>query len=72
MEKWKSPEQIRTDALHIISEQLRAAEMRQGCTNHSYHAELLLKQIEPMIWAYAPLPRSIQEALNSGDGVYRP
>lgn len=59
-------------ALHIIIEALRGAEMRQGCTNHTYYAEILLKQIEPLIQADAPLPLSIQEALNSGDGVYRP
>lgn len=69
---YKSEAQLKEEAQHIITEQLRAAEMRQGCTNHSYYAEILLKQLEPIIWRYAPLPESIQQALNSGDGAYRP
>ncbi len=69
---YKTTQQLKQDALDLIVEQLRAAEMRQGCSNYTFHAETLLKQIEPIIHAYAPLPSSIQEALNSGDGVYRP
>ena len=60
------------EATDLIAEQLRAAEMRQGCTNHGYYAEILLKQLEPIIRQYSPLPESIQEALNFGDGAYRP
>ena len=30
---------------HLITESLRAAEMRQGCTNHTYYAELIRKQL---------------------------
>lgn len=37
---------LRVDKLHIITEALRAAEMRQGCTNHTWYAEKLLEQIE--------------------------
>ena len=69
---YKPVAQLKEDALNIIIEGLRAAEMRQGCTNHSYYAEIMLKQLEPILHAYAPLPESIQWALNSGDGVYRP
>lgn len=69
---YKSREQLKQEATHLITEQLRAAEMRQGCTNYGYHADILLKQLEPIIFAYAPLPVGIQEALNSGDGAYRP
>lgn len=69
---YKSVEQLKQEAQHLIAEQLRAAEMRQGCTNYEYYAGILLKQLEPIIWKYAPLPISIQEALNLGDGVYRP
>lgn len=35
--------------LPICVEAIRAAEMRQGCTNHSYYAEILLKQLIPII-----------------------
>jgi len=69
---YKPEVQLKQEATDIIAEQLRAAEMRQGCTNYTYYAEILLRQLEPIIWKYAPLPVSIQEALNSGDGVYRP
>ncbi len=69
---YKSQKELRQQALDIITEQLRASEMRQGCTNHSYYAEIVLNQLEPIIHAYAPLPEPIQWALNSGDGVYRP
>lgn len=62
----------REKVLDIITEQIRAAEMRQGCTNHSYYAEKLLDEIEPLIQADAALPESIQWAMNSGDGTYRP
>lgn len=58
-------------ALHLITESLRAAEMRQGSTNHTYYAELILKQLEDMGY-HIGLPSSIEWALNSGDGVYRP
>jgi len=34
---------------HLLIESLRAAEMRQGCTNHSYYAELLRDQILALI-----------------------
>ncbi|MDD5220898.1 MAG: hypothetical protein PHV11_10050 [Candidatus Bipolaricaulis sp.] len=57
--------------LHLLTESLRAAEMRQGCTNHSYYAELVAEQLYDMGY-YKGLPPSIEEALNSGDGVYRP
>ena len=30
---------------HLLIEALRAAEMRQGCTNHSYYADILKGQI---------------------------
>lgn len=53
---YKSVEQLKEDALHLITEQLRAAEMRQGCTNYEYYAEILLRQLEPIIFKYAPLP----------------
>jgi hypothetical protein len=69
---YKSEAQLKQEATHLIAEQLRAAEMRQGCTNHTYYAEILLKQLEPIIWGYAPLPLNIQQALNSGNGAYRP
>ena len=69
---YKSKPQLKQEATDLIAEQLRAAEMRQGCTNHGYYAAIVLKQLEPIIWQYAPLPESIPEALNSGDGVYRP
>lgn len=69
---YKSKDELRLEALYLITEQLRATEMRQGCTNYSFYAEILLKQLEPIIHEYAPLPESIQWALNSGDGVYRP
>ena len=59
------------NARHLIVESLRAAEMRQGCTNHTYYADKVLKQLEEMGY-HIGLPDSINEALNSGDGVYRP
>lgn len=69
---YKSEKELKEEALHIITEAIRAGEMRQGCTNYTYYAEIVLKQLEPIIHAYAPLPESIQWALNLGDGVYRP
>lgn len=69
---YKSKEQLRQEALDLITEDLRAAEMRQGCTNHTFYAEIQLRQLECLIFAYAPLPESIQQALNSGDGSYHP
>ena len=36
---------------NLLIESLRAAEMRQGCTNHSYYAEILKKQILSLIFA---------------------
>lgn len=69
---YKTEEQLKDEAIYLIVEQLRAAEMRQGCTNYTFYAEILLNQLEPIIFSYAPLPESIQWALNSGDGVYRP
>jgi len=36
---------LREQALQITTESLRATEMRQGCTNHSWYAGLLLKQL---------------------------
>ena len=69
---YKSKEQLRQAALDLIIEDLRAAEMRQGCTNYTYYADILLRQLECLIFDYAPLPESIQQALNSGDGTYRP
>ena len=47
---YKSKEQLRQEALGLIVEQLRAAEMRQGCTNYTYHAEILLEQLKPVIF----------------------
>lgn len=69
---YKSKEQLRQEALDLIVEDLKAAEMRQGCTDYSPYADILLRQLECLIFAYAPLPESIQQALNSGDGSYRP
>ena len=69
---YKSKEQLRQEALALIVEDLRAAEMRQGCTNYTHYADILLRQLECLIFAYAPLPEFVQEALNTGDGAYRP
>ena len=57
--------------MHLLTEGVRAAGMRQGCTNHSYYAELIAKQLDGMGY-HVGLPDSICEALNSGDGAYRP
>jgi len=35
--------------LHIITEALRTAQRTQGPTSHTYNAELVLRQIEPII-----------------------
>ncbi len=69
---YKSAKELRQEALDLITEDLKAAEMRQGCTDYSFYADLLLRQLECLIFAYAPLPESIQHALNSGDGTYMP
>ena len=37
--------------------------MRQGCTDYGYYAELLLRQLEPIIAEYAPVPERIVKAL---------
>ena len=34
-----------TKGINAITEALRAAEMRQGCTNHSHYAEILLNEL---------------------------
>ena len=39
----------REKALELIIENLRAAEMRQGCTNYSFYADILLRQLEVLI-----------------------
>jgi hypothetical protein len=65
-------ETVKQDIVNRLTNALQQAEMRQGCTNHSYYAEILAKEIIPIIEDQAPLPESIQWALNSGDGVYRP
>lgn len=69
---YQSETELKQEALQIIINSLQEAEMRQGCTNYTDHAERILKQLEPIIQGYAPLPESIQWALNSGDGTYRP
>lgn len=46
--------ELMTKALRIITNALQEAEMRQGCSNHEYYAEILLDQIEPLIYEYAP------------------
>lgn len=43
-------QRIKEKALLICTEALRAAEMRQGCTNHSYHAEILLRQVKDALF----------------------
>ena len=68
---YKSKEQLRQEAMDIIKAHLQEAETR-GCANYDDTAKVLLVQLESRIFAYAPLPVSIQEALNSGDGAYRP
>lgn len=62
----------RNKAIEKIKAHLQMAEMRQGTTDYTPYAETLLKELEPIIFSYAPLPEYIQWALNSGDGVYRP
>ena len=37
--------EYRERALNACTEALRAAEMRQGCTNHSDYAEILLNEL---------------------------
>jgi len=59
-------DELREKARHLIIEQLRAAEMRQGCTDYGYHADILLRQLEPVIWEYAPVPDRIVQALKYG------
>ena len=60
------------EVIQIIKGALMEAEMRQGCSNYTPYAEYLYNQIKPIIQRHAPLPESIQWALNSGDGTYRP
>ena len=45
---------LKGQATDIIAEGLKAAEMRQSCTDYGYYAEILLKQVEPIIFKYAP------------------
>ena len=37
------------ECLPIVAEALRAAEMRQGCTDYTPYAEILLKQLIPIL-----------------------
>lgn len=41
---------LRGQSLDLIVEALRAAEMRQGCTDYGYYAEILLRQLEPLLF----------------------
>jgi len=59
----KRIEELKEQAQHLIVEALRAAEMRQGCTDYGYYAELLLRQLEPIIEEYVPVPERIVKAL---------
>ncbi len=69
---YESKEQLKEKARTLIIHALQEAEMRQGCTSYGAYADILLKQLEPIVFKYAPLSESIQWALNSGDGTYRP
>jgi len=69
---YKSEKELKEESMNLIVNALKEAEMRQGCTDYKPYASTLLRQLEPLIFNYSPLPISIQEALNSGDGVYRP
>jgi len=74
---YKSKVQLQQEAIRLITSTLKECEecgskMEQTCSYRDSYAEILLRQLEPLIWNYAPLPVSIQEALNSGDGAYRP
>ena len=62
---YKSEAELKADAVSLIVEQLRAAEMRQGCTNYTYHAEILLSQLEEIIFKYASLPKQMSSTLTS-------
>jgi len=66
---YKSEVQLKQGATDIIAEQLRAAEMRQGCTNYTYYAEILLRQLEPIIWKYAPLSGRLRGTMNWEDAL---
>lgn len=59
-------DELKDQARHLIVEQLKAAEMRQGCTDYAYYADVLLRQLEPVIFAYAPPPDRIIQALKWG------
>jgi len=59
--------ELKEKARHLIIEQLKAAEMRQGCTDYGYHADVLLGQLEPVIFEYAPPPARILQALKYGN-----
>lgn len=47
-------EMSREQAIALLTETIRASEMRQGCTNHSYYAELTLKQLESQGYRLIP------------------
>jgi len=60
-------EELRERARGLIIEALRAAELRQGCTDYGYYAERLLAELEPVIFEYAPPPARIVQALRYGN-----
>ena len=68
---YKSKEILKLEALNIIEEYTHDVR-RARAPMLDVFAKRLLEKLEPIIFDYAPLPISIQEALNSGDGVYRP
>jgi hypothetical protein len=43
--------ELREKLLLIMTNAIQEAEMRAGCTNHSWYANNVLKQIEPLIRA---------------------
>ena len=47
--KLRNSPEFKEQALHILIESIRAAEMRQGCTNHTYYAEILFNQIQALL-----------------------
>jgi len=59
--------ELRRKARNLIIKQLNAAEMRQHCTDYGYHADILLAQLEPIIFEYAPPPARILQALKYGN-----
>ncbi len=68
------------EALPIAVGAIQAAEMRQGCTNHTFYAKILLSQIHELYKEYTYLKgdeklptrflvvtRSLQEAYEQGE-----